>query len=202
MPCQPHRTASTRKQASLPARGAFYNKLIRKGHRILDYGCGRGSDVVWLCRMGMDAVGYDPHEPFGYGVLPEGQFDGVLCTYVVNTLSTRGARLVALRYAWGFVAPGGYLLVAARCAKDVQEAADRRSWPVHNDGYWSNETQGMFQKGHTQEDLLQLARDMQTLFEPAGEMSDPKPYVGDKGYVSVLLWKSTTPSGGPGSAAL
>ena len=71
-----HLTAIARTAPSAPLRW-----LESEGHlkgRVLDFGCGRGSDADWL-----QCDRYDPHyHPY----LPTGKYDTVLCTYVFNVL--------------------------------------------------------------------------------------------------------------------
>lgn len=56
------------------------NKL--KGE-ILDFGCGLGKDVEFLQSKGFSITGYDPHY---FPELPKGNFDTIICNYVLNVL--------------------------------------------------------------------------------------------------------------------
>jgi len=76
-----HLTAKERDRLSFPARIALERGWL-KG-RVLDFGCGFGSDVALLQEKGIDIVGYDPHY---FPQLPEGRFDTILCFYVLNVL--------------------------------------------------------------------------------------------------------------------
>lgn len=177
---QPQNTARARKKPSVPVRIAHNRTwLSRSRHRILDYGCGLGQDVRVLQWWGMDAEGYDPHEPFGRSTLPEGVFDVVFCTYVVNVIDSREGRLQMLRDAWEYVAPEGRLLVTSRSKSDVNSAAKKGSWPPHNDGYWSREKRGMFQKGHTMDELLSLV----------GELGEASVFAHGSGFVGASVRK-------------
>jgi len=72
-----HKTAIKRNSISAPARFLRQQKLLTG--RILDYGCGHGKDCEEL-----KAEGYDPYwQP----KMPEGKFDTVLCTFVLNVMS-------------------------------------------------------------------------------------------------------------------
>lgn len=53
-------------------------KIFRNDDVVLDYGCGRGEDADKL-----DFKKYDPHF---FPNMPEGQFDVVVCNYVLNVL--------------------------------------------------------------------------------------------------------------------
>jgi ATP adenylyltransferase len=74
-------TVKERKWPSYPVKQLLLKGLIRG--RILDFGCGLGTDVAFLLRKGFDVVGYDPHY---FPLTPTGQFDTILCSYVLNVL--------------------------------------------------------------------------------------------------------------------
>jgi 2-polyprenyl-3-methyl-5-hydroxy-6-metoxy-1,4-benzoquinol methylase len=72
----PHRTAISRIGLSAPARTLRELGLL-KG-RVLDYGCGRGGDA--------DRLDCERWDPWWWPAMPEGKFDTILCTYVLNVL--------------------------------------------------------------------------------------------------------------------
>ena len=77
----PYLTAIRRTDISAPVRFLQQHGLLRG--RILDYGCGFGADTDLLHEQGYDITGYDYyHRP----TFPDGQFDTVLCIYVLNVL--------------------------------------------------------------------------------------------------------------------
>lgn len=79
-----HLTAKERDRPSFPTR-----KLLGLGHiqgRVLDFGCGYGTDVDFLREKGFEVVGYDPHYAPEW---PTGSFDTILCHYVLNVLMQR-----------------------------------------------------------------------------------------------------------------
>lgn len=72
-----HKTAISRTKPSRPTKLLFAAGLLRG--RVLDYGCGKGFDVIYY-----DLEGYDPHyRPH----LPEGKFDTIICNYVLNVVT-------------------------------------------------------------------------------------------------------------------
>ena len=77
----PYLTAIKRTDLSVPTR-YLLNKGMLKG-RILDFGCGFGFDTDELQRQGLDIVGYDYYYRPDY---PIGQFDTIICNYVLNVL--------------------------------------------------------------------------------------------------------------------
>jgi diadenosine tetraphosphate (Ap4A) HIT family hydrolase len=76
-----HLTAKERDSISFPARHLLKNNLL-KG-KVLDFGCGLGSDVNILKEKGVDVVGYDK---FYFPQLPNEKFDTIICLYVLNVL--------------------------------------------------------------------------------------------------------------------
>jgi len=76
-----HMTAKERGRESFPVR-----YLIRKGlikGRVLDFGCGLGSDAKFLRQKGYNVTGYDPYYAPDQ---PQGKFDTIICLYVLNVL--------------------------------------------------------------------------------------------------------------------
>lgn len=110
----PAMTAISRRTASAPLR-----RLLKDGRitgRVLDFGCGRGRDVEELVAQGYDAWGYDPHwSP----ERPEGTFDTVVCTYVLNVLPPEGARAVLDAIRLLLRSPTGTAYITVR--RDLKE---------------------------------------------------------------------------------
>ena len=74
-----HKTAIRRKAPSVPMRWMHSNNMLQG--RILDYGCGRGFDA--------DHYNLDKYDPFYYCFDPVGQYDTVVCNYVLNVVDKR-----------------------------------------------------------------------------------------------------------------
>ena len=106
---------------------------------VLDYGCGRGADVNYFRSLGIDAVGYDPHAPFGFAESPTGLFMVVTLIFVLNVLPTVEARLEVMRGAAARLAPEGVLIVATRSSAAVRSEAARNGWRAWGDGFVSHE---------------------------------------------------------------
>ena len=70
-------TAVKRDKPSKSAEWLMSADLV-KGH-VLDYGCGFGFDA--------DHFGWDSYDPFYRPTLPQGEYDTILCTLVLNALS-------------------------------------------------------------------------------------------------------------------
>lgn len=85
-----HKTALKRKQPSAPAQLLY--RTGKMNGRMLDYGCGHGLDAK---EYGMDK--YDPHH-FPCAII--GEYDTILCTYVLNTLIQSAAEniIILLRH--------------------------------------------------------------------------------------------------------
>lgn len=130
-----HRTALTRGVLSKPIRYAIHDAIIAPGATVLDYGCGRGSDVARLRALGYDCFGWDPH------LAPDGPLrvsHVVNLGYVVNVIESQAERVDALTKAWALTA--GVLIVTARLKFDV---VGQELIPFE-DGYLT--TRGTFQK--------------------------------------------------------
>ena len=54
------KTARARKKPSKPLRFLLESGLIPIKVKVLDYGCGRGTDVLYLRKLGRRAEGWDP----------------------------------------------------------------------------------------------------------------------------------------------
>lgn len=76
-----HLTAKERTSLSFPVRWLLQNNFL-KG-RILDFGCGLGSDVKILSFNGRDISGFDKYY---FPEIPSGKFDTIICSYVLNVL--------------------------------------------------------------------------------------------------------------------
>ena len=102
-------------------------KLLLERHavvgRVLDYGCGHGADVQYLASLGYEVVGWDPRWA---PTLPEGEFDTVLCTYVLNVVPKKTADRVALeaRSYLNNGPSGGKVFYTVRSG--VEESASQR----------------------------------------------------------------------------
>jgi len=77
----PHLTAIERKKLSFPMNWLKNNNLLKK--KILDFGCGLGSDVKFLKQEGYDIRGYDNYY---FNQYPKEKFNTISCIYVLNVL--------------------------------------------------------------------------------------------------------------------
>ena len=146
-----HRTALFRSGLSKPIRLALDAGLLNQGMSILDYGCGRGTDVEFLRDLGYVATGWDP------AFFPDEQkarADLVNLGYVLNVIEHPTERLGVLREAWGFA---GESLVVSTLVKG-QEGHARAQ--VHGDGVVTSRRtfQKYFEQGELQ-GMLEAALD-------------------------------------------
>lgn len=103
-----HLTAKERTALSFPAR-LLLQKGFLKG-RILDFGCGFGTDVNLLRNSDFNIVGYDRHY---YPEIPDGKFDTILCFYVLNVLMPEEQAMVLMEIST-LLKPGGAAYIAVR----------------------------------------------------------------------------------------
>lgn len=155
----PEKTAIHRNQPTPIARHVVnFLAKTNKNIRILDYGCGYGTDVVFYREMGYQAEGYDTFEPFGWFVKPDGIFEYVTVNYVLNVLPNRWERLKLIQDAVSYLARGGKLVIATRSKNEIEKLARTNKWRELNDGYISSSDKNTFQHGLDREEILSLAR--------------------------------------------
>lgn len=76
-----YRTAIARKALSAPVR-YLQNEGLLKG-RVLDYGCGKGSDA--------SLIGADKYDPHFFPTKPRRKYDTIICVYVLNVVTPKDA---------------------------------------------------------------------------------------------------------------
>ena len=137
-----HRTALSRGTLSKPIRQGLADGIITADTSVLDYGCGRGSDVKRLQAAGHTAEGWDPtHAP--RGPLTPAQI--VNLGYVVNVIERAVERRDALLNAWSLAER--VLIVTARMKFDALGQA----LTPFEDGYLT--ARGTFQKFYDHTEL-------------------------------------------------
>lgn len=168
--CQPHKTAINRVRPSPFAR-TIVDVLVPNlcVTTVLDHGCGRGSDVDHYRAAGLDADGWDPHPGFGWTAKYDRKYDLVANIFVLNVLSDPWQRIQALKHAAQFARPGGFLFVVTRSPADIDPRAASSNWRSYQDGYWSSEAKGTFQKGISTQEIITLGS--HAGLEPAAEQA-------------------------------
>lgn len=89
-------------------------KVIRAGMSVLDFGCGRWPEAArdFLIANGVARVdSWDPNWFPDADYVPIEGYDVVCVSNVLNVISTRLDRTVALKSAWEALKPGGVMLV-------------------------------------------------------------------------------------------
>jgi len=112
-----HLTVKERKWPSYPTKQLWQMGLIQG--RVLDFGCGLGTDVSFLHDNQIDAVGYDPHYAPAH---PVGKFDTILCHYVLNVLLGEEQAHVLMAIA-ELLKPTGRAYFTVR--RDIQQSGFR-----------------------------------------------------------------------------
>ena len=156
MTLKPHNTAITRSKPSVPARHVA-RMMLHQQCCVLDYGCGKGKDVIFYGQRAKFAAGYDPHSAFGFNHAGTG-FDIVTMTYVLNVIQTYEERVQALMFAAERMAKGGVLVVSTRTPVEIDSQAQKSKWDKHGDGYLTSKARGTFQKGIGRLELEALGR--------------------------------------------
>jgi len=171
---KPWLTAIVRKEMSRPTRLGFEYGIIRG--KVLDYGCGVGTDVRKLLEQGIDAYCYEPyaHVPrlwkyleelarkgrlyVSTEELPDNSFDTILLNYVLNVIPDPAEREKVLRDVYRLLKPGGCAIIAVRSKYEIEREARRGGWERYGDGYITKH--GTFQKGYTVEELEEDLREV------------------------------------------
>ncbi|BAY99088.1 HIT family protein [Tolypothrix tenuis PCC 7101] len=117
-----HLTAIERTSLSFPAQYLLNQNLLQG--KILDFGCGLGNDVKILREKGCDITGYDPYY---FSQYPQGQFDTIICFYVLNVLFSEEQASVLMEVAH-LLKPGGKAYYAVR--RDIKKEGFREHY-VH-----------------------------------------------------------------------
>lgn len=147
----PGYTARNRVLPSVPVRYLVANDLLHGS--ILDYGCGKGTDVAYLRRSGyVDVAGYDPYQT-EWTRFPEGRYNTILNLFVMNTIQVE-ERKQLVEVLLIKCASLGTIYIAARPPLDVCSEARRRDWKQVGNGFTTKI--GTYQEGISARHLLDL----------------------------------------------
>ncbi len=141
-----HRAAIGRNRLSRPLRLAMDAGALEPGATVLDYGCGRGDDVKRMRKLGIDAVGWDPHYCPDNALRPSRV---VNLGYVLNVIEEPAERLTTLDSAWKLAESS--LIVSALVTVDARGGA-----VPYGDGVISSK--GTFQYYYDQQELENTLR--------------------------------------------
>lgn len=147
------RTAIVRKKPSRPLAAALEKGIVTSP--ALDWGSGRGFDVEYLGRVGVEAFGFDPvHAP----VLPARRdFKYGQVVYVLNVIRDPEEKIGTLRLFREYLSPDARVVFAVRSNRDVTpKMAAARNWrpvPGTENAYIVNK-RGRYQEGYSAERLV------------------------------------------------
>jgi len=113
---------------------------VKKGGRLLDYGCGNGAFAHWMSRHGFEAVGLEPfslgaprtaenltllREPLDSAAAKVGRFDVITMWHVLEHVPRPVDLLARLR---GLLAEGGVLVVSVPNFESIQSRVFKGAW--------------------------------------------------------------------------
>ena len=142
---QRHLTAVDRDKLSTPMQSLARHGYFDGDHSILDYGCGKGHDLIELEAHGLDAVGWDP------AYRPDGEkrtSDIVNLGFVINVIEDRRERAQALISAYSLAKQ--LLVVSAMLGGE----ATTQKFTPYKDGVVTS--RGTFQKYYSQSELREF----------------------------------------------
>jgi len=137
-----HRTALSRRSLSRPVALSIDSGVLTPERTILDFGCGRGTDVRHLQALGYQCKGWDP------AFFPDAErqpADVVNLGYVVNVIERAEERAEVLRTAWSLARVA--LIVSARLTSEENPFRGC----AYSDGVVTS--LGTFQKVYQQDEL-------------------------------------------------
>ena len=139
---QRHLTAVDRDRLSTPMQSLARHGYLDGEHSILDYGCGKGDDLIELEAHGLDAVGWDPaYRPDG----DKRTSDIVNLGFVINVIEDRQERAQSLINAHSLAKQ--MLVVSVMLGGE----ATTQKFTPYKDGVVTS--RGTFQKYYTQSEL-------------------------------------------------
>ena len=139
---QRHLTAVDRDKLSTPMQSLGRHGYLDGDYSILDYGCGKGHDVLELEAHGLDVIGWDPAYRPDSSKRPS---DIVNLGFVINVIEDRNERAQALRNAYSLAKQ--FLVVSVMLGGE----ATTQKFTPYKDGVVTS--RGTFQKYFTQSEL-------------------------------------------------
>lgn len=143
-----HKTALVRTELSRPLAQALADGLICESSTVLDYGCGRGGDLIHLEHLGIPCRGWDPTFRPHEELVPASV---VNLGFVLNVIEETSERSATLAAAWSFATD--VLVVAVRMSWDARGLSGR----PFRDGLIT--ASGTFQKFFELQEMIEWVTD-------------------------------------------
>jgi DNA phosphorothioation-associated putative methyltransferase len=142
-------TAIARKTISVPYRNLLDKGAIYQSDKILDYGCGHGTDLKAINRFGYDISGYDKYNPDFNTSVNINEYNVIISNYVFNVISDpiEHQELVALLR--GSKAQKIYIAVRA----DHTAVKENWTYNAYMGGYFTST--GSFQRFYNKDKIFQ-----------------------------------------------
>lgn len=168
----PERTAISRAKPSTPIQKLANETDLLQGD-VLDYGCGKGADVLFLESKRGLTYAWDPNfllTTTGYEKIQNScpwtkpTFDTIVCTYVLNVLPPAERKKV-ISHVLTLLNPGGKAIFSARGPKDRTAIKGR----TYKDGVITQK--GTFQRVFSAKQLQSQIPGSSILFDEPGFVS-------------------------------
>lgn len=148
-----HKTAITSKTCSMPTKWAYLNNLLKLN--VLDYGCGKERDSIWLKNKGFNVVSYDPYFKPNTRI-NFNSIETILLNYVLNVIENPSERKELLSYLINNSKDETNILVSVRSTKEIYNKSLESNWKKYNDGFLTN--RNTFQKGYSMRELIDFLK--------------------------------------------
>ena len=149
-------TAMARTNPSIPAKHVHEHVIVpRKFNSVLDWGCGKGRDVIFFKESGLRVMGYDPYYATVKPKLSP-KYDCVMITYVLNTIETLDLRLRCLREARSYLRRDGRMMISVSSRSEIDKEAEKANWTASGDGWLTGKN--TFQHGLDIAELVDLTK--------------------------------------------
>ena len=161
----------------------------KKHLKALEIGCGKGRNIIWLAKQGLDATGIDfsqaaikeankraklegikkahffVHDATQPWPFDSGSFNIIIDCFATTDIESIKGRNFAAKEILGVLKPGGYLLVYSLSTDDQFHKEMIKISPAKEKNAFLNPHTGKFEKTFDRQDLLNLHKNLNLVAE-------------------------------------